>query len=62
MVQCAFAGDHVVLTLFNIDMMSVAIGDVVCDSTHPIRVASIIQARVVIFNIDMPITKGFPVS
>ncbi|XP_014662624.1 PREDICTED: HBS1-like protein isoform X4 [Priapulus caudatus] len=61
LVTCAFAGDHVIVTLFNIEMTSAAIGHVLCYAAQPIRVASVIQARIVVFNIDMPITRGFPV-
>jgi len=56
-----FAGDHVVLTLTGPDQTSVNPGMVLCDPTSLVPVTNKFQARVVVFNIDMPITKGFPV-
>ena len=37
-------------------------GSVLCSPDHPIRVTTRIEARVIVFNIDIPITVGFPVS
>ena len=53
-----FAGDHVTLTLTGPDQASVASGMVLCDPSHPVPVTSRFQARIVVFNIEMPITKG----
>ena len=53
-----FAGDHVVLTLTGPDQTSVNPGMVLCDPADLVPVTTRFQARVVIFNIDMPITKG----
>lgn len=33
-----------------------------CDPKEPIKVCTRFRARVLIFNIEVPITKGFPVS
>ena len=44
------------------DLSDVALGSVLCDPSQPIKVTSRIQARIVIFNVDIPITKGYPVS
>lgn len=60
--QIAFAGDSVILTLVGIEMTNIAIGSIVCDRNEPIRASTRFQARIVIFNIDLPITKGFPVE
>ena len=58
----AFAGDHVCLALVGIsDHNSVANGMVACDPATPITVTKRIKARIVVFNIEVPITKGFPV-
>ncbi|XP_033738844.1 HBS1-like protein [Pecten maximus] len=59
--MCAFAGDHVTLTLTGIDMTNVNLGSVVCDPANPIHCATRIRARVVLFNLEIPITKGFMV-
>ncbi|KAI9554905.1 hypothetical protein GHT06_020183 [Daphnia sinensis] len=56
-----FAGDQVVLTVSGADLSDVSLGSVLCDPSQPIKVTSRIEARIVIFNIDIPITKGYPV-
>jgi len=56
-----FAGDHVVLTLVGPDQASVMAGMVLCDPSLPVPVATRFQARMVVFNIEVPITKGYPV-
>lgn len=62
-VDCGtgFAGDHVTLTLAGPDQANVTGGMVICDPTSPIPVTSRFLARIVIFNIEVPITKGYPV-
>jgi elongation factor 1 alpha-like protein len=58
----AFAGDHVCLSLVGLaDSNSLATGMVACDPAAPIPVTKKIKARIVVFNIEVPITKGFPV-
>ncbi|KAK0068676.1 HBS1-like protein isoform X1 [Biomphalaria pfeifferi] len=57
----AFAGDHVNLTLSGVDMSNVSIGSCLCDPNTPARSATRVRAKIVIFNIDLPITKGYPV-
>lgn len=57
----SFAGDQVILTVSGPDPSAISVGSVLCDPTEPIRVTSRIEARIVIFNIDIPITKGYPV-
>ena len=61
-VQIAFAGDNAVLTITGTDMNNIGVGSILCDPAEPIKATSRFRARVVIFNIDVPITKGFPVS
>lgn len=60
-VQHSFAGDHVTLQLSGVDINNVTTGCVVCDIARPVKVSARFQARLVIFNITVPITKGFPV-
>ncbi|BFZ17061.1 hypothetical protein BsWGS_20100 [Bradybaena similaris] len=60
-VALAFAGDHVNLTLSGVDMANVNIGSCLCDPASPAKSATRIRAKIAIFNIDIPITKGFPV-
>ena len=56
-----FAGDQVVLTISGPDYNNISLGSVLCDQSQPIRVTSRIEARIVVFNVEVPITKGFPV-
>lgn len=42
--------------------MFVLSGSILCDPANPILCATLIRARVVIFNIPLPLTKGYPVS
>lgn len=58
----SFAGDQVVLTVSGPDPSAISVGSVLCDPSQPIRVTCRIEARIVIFNIDIPITKGYPVG
>uniref|UniRef100_A0A3Q0SAW5 HBS1-like translational GTPase n=1 Tax=Amphilophus citrinellus TaxID=61819 RepID=A0A3Q0SAW5_AMPCI len=57
----AAAGDHVSLTLTGMDIIKINVGCVFCDPKEPIRVCTRFRARVLIFNIEVPITQGFPV-
>lgn len=60
--QVIFAGDQAAVTLTGVEMQNVAVGYVLCDPQVPVPIASKFQARVVVFNVTVPITKGFPVS
>merc|ERR1712029_525590 len=51
----------VVLTLTGPDQSSVSTGMVLCDPSHPAPITAKFLARIVVFNIETPITKGFPV-
>jgi elongation factor 1 alpha-like protein len=57
-----FAGDQATVTLSGIEMQNVSIGNVLCDPQNPVQVSSKFQARIVVFNLTVPITKGFSVS
>ncbi|XP_045614071.1 protein HBS1 [Procambarus clarkii] len=58
----AFAGDHVTLTVNGVDPNVLHIGDFLCDPTHPIPIVSRVQARIVVFNITVPLIKGAQVD
>ncbi|XP_062428503.1 HBS1-like protein isoform X2 [Rhea pennata] len=60
-VDWAAAGDHVSLTLTGMDIIKINVGCVFCDPKEPIKVCTHFRARILIFNIEVPITKGFPV-
>lgn len=56
-----FAGDQVIATLSGIEMQNVSVGNILCDPQRPVQVAMKFQARIVVFNVSVPITKGYPV-
>ncbi|XP_075780338.1 HBS1-like protein isoform X2 [Pelodiscus sinensis] len=60
-VDWAAAGDHVSLTLTGMDIIKINVGCVFCGLKEPIKACTRFRARVLIFNIEVPVTKGFPV-
>ncbi|XP_030753765.1 HBS1-like protein [Sitophilus oryzae] len=56
-----FAGDQATVTLSGIEMQNVSVGNILCDPGNPVQVSSRFEARIVIFNIAVPITKGYSV-
>ncbi|KAK9411602.1 HBS1-like [Crotalus adamanteus] len=60
-VDWAAAGDHVSLTLTGMDIIKINVGCIFCCPKEPIKTCTRFRARVLIFNIEIPITKGFPV-
>lgn len=59
--QVVFAGDQPSITLAGVEMQHVTIGNILCDPHYPVPVSSKFQCRIVVFNVTIPITKGFPV-
>ncbi|XP_061756670.1 HBS1-like protein isoform X1 [Nerophis ophidion] len=57
----AAAGDHVSLTVTGMDIIKINVGCVFCNPKEPIRVCTRFRARLLLFNFEIPITKGFPV-
>ncbi|XP_056283966.1 HBS1-like protein isoform X1 [Pseudoliparis swirei] len=57
----AAAGDHVSLTVTGMDIIKINVGCVFCDIREPIRACTRFRARILLFNIELPITQGFPV-
>ena len=55
----AFAGEHVSLILNNIDATSVGSGSVIVDPALPLPMTKLFRAKIVVFNVDVPITKGY---
>lgn len=58
----SFLGDQATITLSGIEIQNVSVGNILCDPQNPIPVASKFEARIVVFNIAVPITKGYSVS
>lgn len=56
-----FAGDQVCVTLSGIDMTNMLVGYILCDLLNPIPLATRFRARIVVFNVKVPITNGYPV-
>lgn len=57
-VTSGYAGDRVNLTLSNYDIQNINVGYILCDPASPVPVTSRFEARIVIFNINVPITIG----
>lgn len=56
-----FAGDQVIITLAGIDASNITVGSVICHAKDIVPIATRFQARIIVFNIKMPITNGYPV-
>ncbi|XP_022777846.1 HBS1-like protein, partial [Stylophora pistillata] len=57
-VQLACAGDQSTLILSGLDMMHVGLGTVLCPPRSPIKCTTKLKARILVFNIRVPITIG----
>lgn len=57
----AAAGDHVSLTVTGMDIIKINVGCIFCDPKEPIRTCTRFRARILLFNIEFPVTQGFPV-
>ncbi|XP_038209149.1 HBS1-like protein [Zerene cesonia] len=59
--NASFAGDQVAVTLSGVEMQNVSIGYILSDPVNQVPVTSRFEARLVVFNVKVPITKGYPV-
>lgn len=59
--NCAFSGDQVSIMQSGIDVNNITVGSIIYDPQYPVPVTSHFQARILVFNLKVPITKGFPV-
>lgn len=57
-----FTGDQATVSLSGIEMQNVSVGNILCDPQRPVPVAARFEARIVVFNVQVPITKGFSVN
>ncbi|CAG4921579.1 unnamed protein product [Colias eurytheme] len=57
----SFAGDQVAVTLSGVEMQNVSIGYILSDPVNQVPVTTRFEARLVVFNVKVPITKGYPV-
>jgi len=60
-VPSAFAGDNVVLNIQGVDPAHLFVGNVICDIDYPIPCATVLQARIIIFNVSTPVLPGTPI-
>ncbi|EDV96752.1 HBS1-like protein [Drosophila grimshawi] len=56
-----FAGDQISVTLAGVDISNVTVGCIICDPQMPIPVTTRFQCRIIVFNVKVPITMGYPV-
>ncbi|XP_065211667.1 protein HBS1 [Planococcus citri] len=56
-----YAGDYVNAVLINCDTENLYVGSVLCDIEKPIPISTKFEAKIVLFNVVIPITKGFTV-
>ena len=61
-MQWAAAGTSVTLYLTEIDPIHLDTGSVLCPQTHPVELASAFTARIIVFDIQVPILAGTSVS
>ena len=61
-VQWAAAGSNVTLYLTAIDPIHLDVGRVLCSPSAPVELASAFAARIIVFDIQVPILAGTSVS
>ncbi|KAK9252777.1 hypothetical protein V1507DRAFT_420478 [Lipomyces tetrasporus] len=54
----AVAGDNVQIALSNIDIVHLRAGDILCASANPVRCAKTFSARIIAFQLRIPLIKG----
>ncbi|KAK9352063.1 hypothetical protein V1523DRAFT_415088 [Lipomyces doorenjongii] len=54
----AVAGDNVQIALSNIDIVHLRAGDILCKSSNPVRCAKTFSARIIVFQLRIPLIKG----
>lgn len=59
--KVAFAGDQVSVTLSGVDLNTITVGAVLSDMFRVIPVTNRFRCRIVVFNVKIPLTIGFPV-
>ncbi|ORZ01606.1 P-loop containing nucleoside triphosphate hydrolase protein [Syncephalastrum racemosum] len=57
----AAAGDSVLITLTGLDVLNLSTGCVLCSPSKPVPVTTSFTAQIVVFDVKIPITCGFPV-
>ncbi|KAG2228809.1 hypothetical protein INT48_000082 [Thamnidium elegans] len=57
----AAAGDSILMTLVQLDILNLSNGCIVCTPSRPVPVTGLFEAQIVVFDIRIPITPGYPV-
>ncbi|KAI8098828.1 P-loop containing nucleoside triphosphate hydrolase protein [Halteromyces radiatus] len=55
------AGDSILMTLSGLDILNLSTGCVLCTPLQPVPITTTFTAQIVVFDIKIPITSGFPV-
>lgn len=57
-----YAGDTIILNVSNVDMNNISVGNFLSDCVWPVMpVSDRLKAKIVLFNLEMPLIKGFSV-
>jgi len=57
----AAAGDHITGAVHGIDIEHISVGSIICEAENPVKTTLHITTRIVVFENQIPITKGFMV-
>lgn len=57
----AAAGDHLTGAIHGVDISHLSVGSIICDADNPIKTTTHVATRIVVFENQIPITKGFMV-
>ncbi|KAI9306656.1 P-loop containing nucleoside triphosphate hydrolase protein [Cunninghamella echinulata] len=60
-VSWGAAGDSILMTILGLDLLNLNTGSVLCNPLEPVPVTTTFTAQIVVFDIKIPITSGFPV-
>ncbi|CAO3640610.1 unnamed protein product [Cunninghamella blakesleeana] len=55
------AGDSVLMSISGLDILNLSTGCVLCNPLEPVPVTTTFTAQIVVFDIKVPITSGFPI-
>lgn len=59
--NCGFAGDQISIIQVGIDVNNISVGSIIYEPQYPMPITNRFQARILVFNLKVPITNGFPV-
>ncbi|KAJ3212960.1 HBS1-like protein [Dinochytrium kinnereticum] len=59
-VKWAVAGDNISLSVSGVDITQISVGNILCDAQRPVPVTTHFRAKIVTFDIRIPLTIGVP--